>query len=139
MAYSDIVWDEIEKKKYIDSSSEYVYDLSVLGLETFTTFDGIVTHNTLNVFHFAGVAEMQVTVGLPRLIEIFDARKKPSTPKMELKVKQKYAKTTDQVREIAMKFRETKLGDVAQEVSINVARMNIELILDKKKLRELDI
>jgi len=136
---SDVIWDEIINVEYVKNDHEYVYDFSVPGLETFTTFDGILTHNTLNVFHFAGVSEMQVTVGLPRLIEIFDARKRPSTPKMELKVKQKYAKTTDQVREIAMKFRETKLGDVAQEVSINVARMNIELILDKKKLRELDI
>jgi len=29
----------------------------------------------------AGVAEMQVTSGLARVIEIFDARKKPSSPK----------------------------------------------------------
>jgi DNA-directed RNA polymerase subunit A" len=38
----------------------------------------------LNVFHFAGVSEMQITQGLPRLIEIFDARKNPSTPSMEI-------------------------------------------------------
>jgi DNA-directed RNA polymerase beta' subunit len=31
---------------------------------------------TLNTFHFAGVAEMNVTTGLPRLIEILDGRKK---------------------------------------------------------------
>ena len=32
------------------------------------------TQMTLNTFHFAGVAEMNVTVGLPRIIEILDGR-----------------------------------------------------------------
>src|SRR3989344_4351854 len=73
-----INWDEIVKIEYVNYNDKYVYDLTVPGLETFTTFDGIVTHNTLNVKHFAGVSEMQVTSGLPRLIEIFDARKEPS-------------------------------------------------------------
>src|SRR3989338_1217703 len=30
------------------------------------------TQMTLNTFHFAGVAEMNVTLGLPRIIEILD-------------------------------------------------------------------
>ena len=34
------------------------------------------TQMTLNTFHFAGVAEMNVTMGLPRIIEILDGRKK---------------------------------------------------------------
>ena len=37
------------------------------------------TQMTLNTFHFAGVAEMQVTTGLPRLIEILDGRKTIAT------------------------------------------------------------
>ena len=110
-----------------------------IGIITAESFGEPSTQLTLDVFHFAGVSEMQVTVGLPRLIEIFDARKRPSTPRMELKLKAKYSKTTDMVREIAMKIKETKLGDVAQEITINVAKANIEIVLDKKKLRELDI
>lgn len=139
MANSDVVWDAIEKVEYVDYSQGYVYDFSVPGLETFTTFDGIVTHNTLNTFHFAGVAEMNVTVGLPRLIEIFDARKRPSTPKMEIPIKPKYSRTTEMVREVAMRIKETKLNDILQDISINIAKSSIEIILDKKKLRELDI
>ena len=139
MAYSDIVWDEIEKIEYIDSSSEYVYDLSVLGLETFTTFDGIVTHNTLNVFHFAGVAEMQVTVGLPRLIEIFDARKKPSTPEMKIPIKAKYSRTIEAVREVALNVRETRLKDIIDEITINVAKSSVEIMFDRKIMRDFGI
>ena len=39
---------------------------------------------TLRTFHFAGVKERNVTLGLPRLIELVDARKKPVTPTMDI-------------------------------------------------------
>ena len=110
-----------------------------IGVITAESFGEPSTQMTLNTFHFAGVAEMNVTVGLPRLIEIFDARKRPSTPKMEIPIKAKYAKTTDMVREVAMRIKETKLNDVLQEISINVAKGSIEVVLDKKKIRDLDI
>ncbi len=35
------------------------------------------TQMTMRTFHYAGVAEINVTLGLPRLIEIMDARKEP--------------------------------------------------------------
>ena len=34
------------------------------------------TQMTMNTFHYAGVAEIDVTQGLPRLIELVDARKR---------------------------------------------------------------
>ena len=40
------------------------------------------TQMTMRTFHYAGVAEVNVTQGLPRLIEIVDARRQPSTPMM---------------------------------------------------------
>ena len=45
------------------------------------------TQMTMRTFHYAGVAEMNVTLGLPRLIEIVDARRVPSTPIMEIYIK----------------------------------------------------
>src|SRR3989338_230707 len=48
------------------------------------------TQMTLNTFHFAGVSEMNVTTGLPRIIEIFDARKEIKTPTMEIFLKEPY-------------------------------------------------
>ena len=38
------------------------------------------TQMTLNTKHAGGVSELQVTIGLPRLIEIFDGRKTLVTP-----------------------------------------------------------
>ena len=42
------------------------------------------TQMTLRTFHFAGIKERNVTLGLPRLIELVDARKKPVTPTMDI-------------------------------------------------------
>ena len=50
------------------------------------------TQMTLNTFHFAGVAEMNVTMGLPRIIEILDGREKISTPMMEIYLKEPFNK-----------------------------------------------
>ena len=96
------------------------------------------TQMTLNTFHFAGVAEMNVTMGLPRIVEILDARKKISTPMMEIYLKSPYNKGKD-IRKIALSIKETVLNDVIKEVSISIADQTIELKLNKKKVKELNI
>lgn len=139
MFNSDVIWDEITDIEYVDSEHEYVYDLSVPGLETFTTFDGVITHNTLNVFHFAGVAEVSVTQGLPRLIEILDARKEISTPSMEIYIKAPYNKDADEVRKVAASVKETKLNELVSEFTINLTKMQIELLLNKERMKEFKV
>jgi hypothetical protein len=45
----DFFWDDIESIEYIEpEDNEYVYDFSVDDVETFTTKEGLVVHNTLN-------------------------------------------------------------------------------------------
>jgi DNA-directed RNA polymerase subunit A" len=96
------------------------------------------TQMTLNTFHYAGVAEMNVTVGLPRLIEILDGRKNISTPMMEIHLKSPYSKGKD-IKQIAMSIKETKLKDIASEFSINVAELIVEVVVDQKKLEMIGI
>ena len=67
------------------------------------------TQMTLNTFHFSGVAEMNITTGLPRLIEIFDGRKTISTPMMEIYLKAPFNKGKD-IKKIARRVKVTKLG-----------------------------
>ncbi len=66
------------------------------------------TQMTLNTFHFAGVAEMNVTLGLPRIIEILDGRKDLATPAMEVYVKSPHNKP-DTVRDFALALKQTTL------------------------------
>ncbi|MBI4739386.1 DNA-directed RNA polymerase subunit A'', partial [Candidatus Woesearchaeota archaeon] len=91
------------------------------------------TQMTLNTFHFAGVAEMNVTVGLPRIIEILDGRENPSTPMMEIFLKSPYNKGKD-IKQIALSIKETKLKDISSAFSINIADLVVEVVLDEKKM-----
>ncbi len=96
------------------------------------------TQMTLNTFHFAGVAEMNVTMGLPRIIEILNATKSPKTPMMEIYLKSPYNKGKD-IKEKAQNIKETKLQDVATEFQINIANSTIEITLEKSKLKILNL
>ncbi|MEM4161152.1 MAG: DNA-directed RNA polymerase subunit A'', partial [Thermoplasmata archaeon] len=70
------------------------------------------TQMTLRTFHYAGVAEMNVTLGLPRLIEILDARRTPSTPVMTIYLKKEFANNIEKVKEIASRIEMTTVIDV---------------------------
>ena len=96
------------------------------------------TQMTLNTFHFAGVAEMNVTMGLPRIIEILDGRKSISTPMMEVYLKKPYSAGKG-IREFALSIKETKLKDLALEFLINMAEGMIEIKLDMEKMADLKI
>jgi DNA-directed RNA polymerase subunit A" len=71
------------------------------------------TQMTLRTFHYAGVAEMNVTLGLPRLIELVDARRVPSTPMMTIHVDRKLRNDRDAVQKIALQVEITTVPDVA--------------------------
>ncbi len=92
------------------------------------------TQMTLNTFHFAGVAEMNVTMGLPRIIEILDGRKTIKTPMMEIYLKKPYSSGKD-IKKLAYKIKETTLKEVAKEFSINVASSSIEVTINNDKLK----
>ena len=96
------------------------------------------TQMTLDTFHFAGVSEMNVTMGLPRIIEILDGRKKLTTPMMEIYLKKPYADGHD-IKKVALMVKEGKLKDIATEFPINVAENRIEARLDLAKMKELGI
>ncbi len=78
------------------------------------------TQMTMRTFHFAGVREMNVTLGLPRLIEIVDARRTPSTPSMEIHLKPKYASSQAAVMNIIKKLENTTINDVADIITDTV-------------------
>ena len=96
------------------------------------------TQMTLNTFHFAGVAEMNITTGLPRIIEILDGRKTLETPMMEIYLKKPYSFGKD-IKSVALAIKETKLSEVAAEIAINIVDSRIEVTLDHGKMKDLEI
>ncbi|WP_336024374.1 DNA-directed RNA polymerase subunit A'' [Halobellus salinisoli] len=93
------------------------------------------TQMTMNTFHYAGVAEIDVTQGLPRLIELVDARKTPDTPMMTVHLEDEYAENRERAHEVVWQMEATKilaLGDI----STNVADMIVQIDLNEDTLAE---
>lgn len=106
-----------------------------IGLVTAQSFGESSTQMVLNTFHMAGVAEMQVTSGLPRLIEIFDARKKPSSPKMEIYLNKEFDNEKDS-RAFAEKIKEVTLREIASEINLDFSDKRIEIVIDNEGLKQ---
>lgn len=109
-----------------------------IGIITAESFGEPGTQMTLNVFHFAGVAEVSVTQGLPRLIEILDARKTIKTPSMEVYLKKEYNKDKKIVKKVAGQIRETLLKEICDEFNIDLNKMQLEVKTNKSKMREIN-
>ncbi|WP_225332992.1 DNA-directed RNA polymerase subunit A'' [Halomicrobium urmianum] len=93
------------------------------------------TQMTMNTFHYAGVAEIDVTQGLPRLIELVDARKTPDTPMMTVHLEDEFAVDRERAHEVVWKIEATRilaLGDI----STNVADMLVQIDLNEQTLME---
>jgi DNA-directed RNA polymerase subunit A" len=87
------------------------------------------TQMTMRTFHYAGVAEINVTLGLPRLIEIVDARKIPSTPTMTVRLTPDYAHDRDLAREVAWAIESTSILHLGS-VATDLAEMNVLIELN---------
>ncbi|HLF16328.1 MAG TPA: DNA-directed RNA polymerase subunit A'' [Candidatus Thermoplasmatota archaeon] len=96
------------------------------------------TQMTMRTFHFAGVAEINVTLGLPRLIEIVDARRTPSTPTMTLFLKENVKNDRDKATKIANRIEMTLLKDIAA-VESDLGTLQVKILPDLEKMGEKDI
>ena len=105
-----------------------------IGIVTAQSFGESSTQMVLRTFHFAGVQEMQVTTGLPRLIEIFDGRKKPSSPKMEIFLEKDHNNEKD-ARNFAEKIREITIKEIAHEIIFDFSDKKIEIKIDEKAIK----
>ena len=94
------------------------------------------TQMTMRTFHYAGVVELNVTLGLPRLIEIVDARKKISTPTMDIYFEEGKNQDEEFVKTTANKIGKSTINDVLSDFNLNYAEMKIEATLDPKKIED---
>lgn len=68
------------------------------------------TQMTLKTFHFAGVASMNVTLGVPRIKEIINAAKVISTPIISCKLVTRNSEASARI--VKARLEKTLLGDV---------------------------
>ena len=89
------------------------------------------TQMTMRTFHYAGVAEINVTLGLPRLIEIMDARKEPSTPTMTVFLEEDYRNDRDRAREVSWQIEAAPLHEFG-DITTDMENMHVVVHLNTK-------
>jgi DNA-directed RNA polymerase subunit A" len=89
------------------------------------------TQMTMRTFHYAGVAEINVTLGLPRLIEIMDARKEPSTPTMTVYLEPDYSNDRDRAREVSWQIEAAPLHEFG-DITTDMENMHVIVHLNTK-------
>jgi len=72
------------------------------------------TQMTLKTFHFAGVASMNITLGVPRIKEIINAAKKISTPIIKAELDKPFDLTAARV--VKGRMERTELGQICESV-----------------------
>ncbi|MCD6371659.1 MAG: DNA-directed RNA polymerase subunit A'' [Candidatus Aenigmarchaeota archaeon] len=117
------------KRVYLNSRWE---PGEAIGLIAAQSISEPATQMTMRTYHFAGIAGIKVTYGLPRLIEIFDAKKELETPMMTIYLKREY-NTMENARKLAEKIIEKKVKDIVEKVSLNLEAGTIEIYPRNKR------
>jgi DNA-directed RNA polymerase subunit A" len=138
---SEIIFTREEIEKIINFTiKEYQSSLidpgEAIGIVAAQSIGEPGTQMTLRTFHYAGVRELNVTLGLPRLIEIVDARKVPSTPIMTIYLTEECKTDREKALEIARKIEYTKVENVVASTSIDIASMTLTIELDEDLLKD---
>jgi DNA-directed RNA polymerase subunit A" len=94
------------------------------------------TQMTLRTFHYAGVREFNVTLGLPRLIEVLDARRTPSTPMMTIYLDEEHKYDEEKAKEVARTIETTYIENIIKNVEIDFVSASITLIMDLEVMKD---
>ena len=94
------------------------------------------TQMTMRTFHYAGVTELNVTLGHPRLIDIVDARKDIATPTMDIYFEEDKRYDEEFVKTLANKIGKSTINDILDDFNLNYAEMQVEATLSDKKIDE---
>lgn len=119
-------------KKYLYDSEESV------GVVAAQSLSEPATQMTMRTYHFAGTAGIQVTLGLPRIIEIFDARKELKTPTMTIYLEPEN-QSPEKAKKVAENIKQVKLRDLTLYDVIDLTNLEIICKLDMKMLKELEL
>lgn len=137
---SDAQFNEIMDRIAREYAMTRVQACEAVGINAAHSIGEPGTQMTMRTFHFAGVAEINVTLGLPRLIEIMDARKEPSTPTMTIYLDKEYRANRDKAREVSWMIEAAPLhefGDIETDIADMCVR--VEVNKDVCKKRKIDI
>jgi len=87
------------------------------------------TQMTLRTFHYAGVSEFSVTQGLPRLIELVDARRNPSTPIMSIFLDEDHRYSVEKAKEVHSQIEQIKIETITSDAEIDLTEYTLNLTM----------
>lgn len=118
--FLQLCWVKYVKAR-IEPSTLFLYELEAFGIKVYpgSTVGAVGaqsigepgTQMTLKTFHFAGVATMNVTLGVPRIKEIINAAKLISTPIISCKLVTNDSEPSARI--VKGRLERTHLGDVS--------------------------
>ncbi|MFX0059150.1 MAG: DNA-directed RNA polymerase subunit A'' [Candidatus Hodarchaeota archaeon] len=117
--------DYLLNKIYINFSNAIVETSEPVGTVAAQSIGEPGTQMTLRTFHYAGVEEFSVTQGLPRLIEIVDARRFPSTPQMTILLEEGYRETEDKALKVHNRIEQIRIEQITHDVDLDFVNWNI--------------
>ncbi len=92
------------------------------------------TQMILRTFHYAGVESTMSTSGLPRIVELVDAKKKPTTPITYIYLDKKISKSFEKVDEMVKKISEVTMDSIVRRVDENFSKGKIRIILSSQEI-----
>jgi DNA-directed RNA polymerase subunit A" len=135
---TDEEFAEILKLVESEFKSTRIEPLEAVGVIAAQSIGEPGTQMTMRTFHYAGVAEINVTLGLPRLIEIMDARREPSTPTMTVHLSDEYNNDRDKARMVSWQIEAAPLhefGDIITDMeNMQVLVKLNKAVCDKRKI-----
>lgn len=130
-----------EEKKKLKERLDYLIQRAkfesgeALGIVTAQSLSEPATQMTMRAYHFAASAGIQMSLGLPRLIEIFDIRKNIDdviTCYLE-------ENSEEKAKEIATQIVESDIEDVLITISYDLVNSSVEIALENKAVKKLSL
>jgi len=129
--------DEKLRKIVEDFSYKFIIDPGEpTGIVAAQSIAEPTTQMILKSFHFVGISAQQVSLGLPRITEITDAKKKLKRKYMIIRLLDEYKNDINVVQSIAKRIKELLLEDLLLSITLDVFENKIIISLDEKKLKE---
>jgi DNA-directed RNA polymerase subunit A" len=116
-------------KIYINFNNALVETSEPVGTVAAQSIGEPGTQMTLRTFHYAGVEEFSVTQGLPRLIEIVDARRFPSTPQMSVYLEKPYSESEEKAIDVHNRIEQIRIEQIIHDIDLDFVNWNIVINL----------
>lgn len=116
---NDVVWDKIVDLEILEDPKEFVYDFTVPGNDSFSVDNGVLVHNTLNTFHYAGIGSMgSANSGVPRVNEILSATKNIKTPQTKIYLEDNVRRNEVVAKQISNTVKFANIATVRQRLDV---------------------